>query len=86
MFVLERNASSVCKRLLEDFNTLDCISYARLGDAAGYEFKGAEYKLGEGLALDDDYIYIVFDNNRQKRLATGSKNTLLLRIERPRGW
>lgn len=42
-------------------------SYAATENAPEYAYRGHEYGLGEGLAIDDDRIYIVLDSNDDVR-------------------
>ncbi|MDB6062725.1 MAG: hypothetical protein JWM78_2828 [Verrucomicrobiaceae bacterium] len=87
LFTLERNASAICRRDLREYRADSCFSYRHVEDDAQYRFHDHKYGLGEGLAIDNDNLYIVFDTNGDHREADSSdKRALLLKIPLPISW
>ncbi len=86
LYTLERSASSICKRRLSDYVAEDCLSYKSVEEDPQYKFKDSVYGIGEGLAMDKNHIYVIFDSNGKPRVAKDSGLSLLLKIKRPSDW
>lgn len=87
IYTLERNASAVCKRDAATLQATSCFSYAQIENNPANRYADSRYGLGEGLAIDDQWIYIVFDNNDQPRLSNPQdRRSLLLRMPIPEVW
>ena len=58
--------------------------YKQFEDRPDLRYKHRKYGHGEGLFLDDQFVYVVFDNNRDAReVAPNDNRPLLLILERP---
>jgi len=87
MYTLERNAYAVCKRELYNTNEGNCLSYEYIALDKNNSYTDEEYGLGEGIAIDEKYIYIVFDNNNSHKYKDSTDyRAILLRIARPKSW
>jgi hypothetical protein len=87
LYTLERNASAICRRDLTAFKAQSCFSYRSIEDDPRYRFRDQKFGLGEGLAIDDRFIYVVFDNNNQPREVDAlDRRALLLKIKIPAAW
>ena len=67
LYTLERNAHLVCQRTLITYRSVNCWSYAHVENASDIRYQDDKYGLAEGLAISDEYIYIVLDNNGDAR-------------------
>ncbi len=69
LYALLRGASAVCEVEYETgkFAEKECWSYAATETDSAYAYSYTKYGLAEGLAMDDDHIYIIFDNNKDSR-------------------
>ncbi|MET0378429.1 MAG: hypothetical protein ABW049_05485 [Spongiibacteraceae bacterium] len=86
-FTLERNASAICRRDAQTLRTDSCFSYFDIEDDARWRYADSNFGIGEGLAMDDQWIYIVFDSNDKTRIdAADDHRSLLLRIPLPLSW
>ncbi|MCW8127560.1 esterase-like activity of phytase family protein [Microbulbifer halophilus] len=84
LFTLERNAHVVCRRSPEDLRAEWCVHYGAIEEAPEYVYAETEYGKGEGLAVDDSGIYLVFDNNNVARAADPEdRRALLLHLGAP---
>lgn len=87
VFTLERNASAVCRRDSQTLRADSCFSYFHVEDDPHWRYADSNFGIGEGLAIDDQWIYIVFDSNDQSRIAAASdRRSLLLRLPLPPAW
>lgn len=87
VFTLERNASSVCRRDPHTLRAGSCFSYFHIEDDPRWRYADSNFGIGEGLAIDDQWIYIVFDSNDKSRInSTDDRRSLLLRIPVPQAW
>jgi len=87
LYTLERNASAVCRRDLQQFRARSCYSYAAIENDPRYRYADNRYGQAEGLAMDDDWIYIVFDNNGGAFAADAQdRRALLLKTPMPADW
>ena len=68
LYTLERNAHLVCQRTLITYRSVNCWSYASAENDPVIRYADDKFGLAEGLAIGEDYIYIVLDNNGQSRL------------------
>ncbi len=87
LYTLERGARSVCKRELPSLAAVACMSYQAIATGERYGYKDAVYGLAEGIAVNEHFIYVLFDNNDFVRKAdVRDRRALLLRIPRPADW
>ncbi|VAW59705.1 hypothetical protein MNBD_GAMMA08-280 [hydrothermal vent metagenome] len=87
MYTLERNAYAVCKRKLYNTSEGNCLSYEHIALDKNNTYSDEEYGLGEGIAIDEKYIYIVFDNNNSHKYKDSTDyRSILLRIAHPKSW
>lgn len=87
LFTLERNASAVCRRDLKTLRADSCFSYAATEKDPRWRYADSNFGIGEGFALDGQWIYIVFDSNDLNRVsAPDDRRSLLLRIPLPALW
>jgi hypothetical protein len=87
LYALERNAHLVVRltRVGGRFREAESWSYARTENDARYRYPDRAFGLAEGLALDDEHVYIVLDNNGQAReSAKDDHRALLFVFKRPR--
>lgn len=87
LYALERNAHLVVRLTRVDgrFREAESWSYARTENDARYRYSDRAFGLGEGLALDQEHVYIVLDNNGQSReSAKEDHRALLFVFKRPR--
>jgi hypothetical protein len=72
LFVLERNAQLVVRlsRSNGRWTEASAWSYAETENDPRFAYEGSAFGLGEGLALDAEHVYIVLDNNNQRRAGT----------------
>jgi len=60
-------------------------SYARTENDPRYRYRDRAFGLAEGLALDEQHVYIVLDNNDEPRLnSENDRRGLLFVFKRPR--
>ena len=57
LYSLERNASAVCARNIDDLKSVQCWSYAQIEESNDFRYRDNTYGLGEGIALTDKYLY-----------------------------
>ncbi len=87
LFVLERGASTICEIVVEWDTVLEksVWSYAKIETSKALKYKKMKYGRGEGLYIDENYVYVVLDNNGDKRKYDSSdRRPLLLIMERPK--
>jgi hypothetical protein len=84
LYSLERNASAVCARNIEDLKPIQCWSYAHVEEATDFRYQDNTYGLGEGIVFTDQYLFIVLDNNGDARLADAEdRRAQLFVFEKP---
>ncbi|MFA0809449.1 hypothetical protein [Microbulbifer epialgicus] len=78
IIALERNHYKVCK-LSKDFKGNTCYSFRDVANSSNWGYVTGRYGLAEGLAVTDDFLWIIFDNNGDYRKANpeDSRSTLL---------
>ena len=87
IYTLERNASAICQRNATTLQTHSCFSYASIENNPVYRYADSNFGLGEGLAIDDQWVYVVFDTNDKPRLSDPrDRRSLLLRMPLPAEW
>ncbi len=87
LFVLERGASTICEIVVERDTVLEksVWSYAKIETSKALKYKKMKYGRGEGLYIDENNVYVILDNNGDKRKYDSSdRRPLLLIMERPR--
>lgn len=87
LYALERNAHLVVRltRVNGRFRDATSWSYARTENDPRYRYPDRAFGLAEGLALDDEHVYVVLDNNDQPReSAKDDRRALLFVFKRPR--
>lgn len=84
LFTLERNAFAVCRRNLQDLRAEWCIHYRDVEEGPDYVYRETRFGKGEGLALNEQGIFVVLDNNGVARVADAEDNRgLLMRLAFP---
>lgn len=86
VYVLQRNAYLVASLRLgmEGCEEVGAWSYAHIERDPRWEYVDMRYGHGEGLVMDDDYLYIVLDNNGDPRSTNpGDSRPLLFVFENP---
>lgn len=85
IYALLKNQNTVIKLKYEGKNFVEEETYEFENAVNGSDFLYLiGNSLGEGVAVDDKYIYVVFDNNNQPRLANiNDTRPLLLKFEKP---
>lgn len=87
LYTLERNASAICRRDLEHLRAQSCYSFDAIERSAEYRYSDDRYGKAEGLAMDEQWIYVVFDNNGAGFAANpGDRRALFLKIPIPMEW
>lgn len=87
LYALERNAHLVVRLTRVDgrFREAGSWSYAGTENDARYRYPDRAFGLAEGLALDEEHVYIVLDNNGQPReSAKDDHRAVLFVFQRPR--
>ncbi|WP_237058767.1 esterase-like activity of phytase family protein [Microbulbifer sediminum] len=84
LYTLERNAFAVCRRSLPGLRAQWCIDYRAVEEGPGYKYQETYYGKAEGLAVNDDGIFVVLDNNNVGRaVAPDDRRGLLLHFAHP---
>jgi len=83
LFTLERNHSALCQRSTKSLQPIYCWSYAHIENAPEFQYQDYRYGLAEGVALHNNKLYIVFDNNKQENKANADTSPLLLEFNIP---
>lgn len=86
VYALERNLHLVTHLELgaRGYTEREAWSYAKTEDDPRYAYEDREFGLAEGLALDATHVYVVFDNNNDRRRGTRDTRPLLFVFQRPR--
>jgi len=87
LFALERNAHLVVRLTRVDgrFREARYWSYARTENDPRYRYSDRTFGLAEGLALDEQHVYVVLDNNGEAReSAKDDHRAWLFVFKRPR--
>lgn len=86
LWVLQRGVHAVCRvvRRGDRREEGECWSYARVENDPRYRYETMKFGRGEGVALDDRYVYVVLDNNRDRRVVgPDDRRPLLFVLRRP---
>ncbi|WP_236250314.1 hypothetical protein [Microbulbifer sp. ALW1] len=84
LFTLERNAFAVCERDIDTLEAHWCIHYREVEEGAQYVYQETRFGKGEGLAVNDEGIFVVLDNNGVGRAAApDDRRGLLLQLAFP---
>ncbi|UHQ55148.1 esterase-like activity of phytase family protein [Microbulbifer sp. YPW16] len=84
LYTLERNAFAVCRRALPGLRAQWCINYRAVEERPEYIYRETYYGKAEGLAVRDDGIFVVLDNNNLGRVAApDDRRGLLLQLAHP---
>ncbi|WP_444943849.1 esterase-like activity of phytase family protein [Microbulbifer sp. ZKSA006] len=84
LFTLERNAHAVCRRALPSLQAEWCVDYRFLEESPERVYEETRYGKGEGLAVGEQGIFVVLDNNNVGRAqAPDDKRALLLHLAMP---
>ena len=87
LFTLERNASAVCRRVIDTFHVEQCWSYAAVENADTYRYLDTRYGMAEGITVLEGSLYIVFDNSERFRYTDPTDNrSQLFKFELPANW
>ncbi|MBC2717665.1 MAG: hypothetical protein HF978_20370 [Desulfobacteraceae bacterium] len=72
LYILERNAFLISQLKRDNNKLVETIgwSYRHIETITPYRYVDMEFGKAEGLCMDDDYIYIIFDNNGDHRADT----------------
>lgn len=86
VYALERNQHLIVRleRAASRWEEAEGWSYARTENDPRYTYEDRRYGMGEGLAIDDERVYVVLDNNRRRRAAVEDTRPLLFIFRRPR--
>lgn len=87
LYALQRNAHLVVRLTRVDghFREADHWSYARAENDPRYRYRDRTFGLAEGLALDEQHVYVVLDNNDDSREgAEDDRRGMLFVFKRPR--
>ncbi len=79
-FALARFAHCVCeiRTTGTGFTEGRCWSYAHIENHPRYRFRDRRYGIAEGLYIDNEYIYIIVDNNKDNRQSSpGDRRPLM---------
>jgi hypothetical protein len=81
LFGLYRNMNKVCRIDIKDLSEAECVSFA--DQTARIKYDSADrYGMAEGLAMNDENIFVVMDNNRKTRINTANdKRSVLIVIK-----
>jgi uncharacterized protein YjiK len=88
ILVLERAASAISRLdYTEDTVVVSPVwSYDQIENSDELRYADTLFRCGEGLALDDEYAYVILDNNGEARYSNPEdKRPLLFIMERPEG-
>jgi hypothetical protein len=85
-YALERNLNLIARleRNPSGWEEREAWSYERTENDPRYVYEDRRYGMGEGLAIDDEHVYVVLDNNRRRRAAVEDTRPLLFIFRRPR--
>ncbi|WP_445354712.1 esterase-like activity of phytase family protein [Microbulbifer sp. EKSA008] len=84
LFTLERNAHAVCRRALPSLEAEWCLDYRALEESPERVYEETRYGKGEGLAVGEQGIFVILDNNNVGRAqAPDDKRALLLHLAMP---
>lgn len=78
LFTLERNAFAVCRRNLDSLQAEWCIHYRDIEEGPSYIYRKTRFGKGEGLAVNEQGIFVVLDNNGVGRAAAPDDSRGLL--------
>jgi hypothetical protein len=87
VYALERNAHLIVRleRTANQWLEREAWSYARSENDPRFAYESRVFGLAEGLALDENNVYLVLDNNRERRAAgRDDRRPLLFIFQRPR--
>jgi hypothetical protein len=54
-------------------------SFDDVVESENYRYKDMKYGLAEGLAVTDEFIYVVLDNNKDSREHENNQNSLFIK-------
>ncbi|GAB2517583.1 hypothetical protein [Microbulbifer agarilyticus] len=84
LFTLERNAFAVCRRELTSLRAEWCVHYRDIEEAPKYVYQDTRFGKGEGLAINQQGIFVVLDNNGDARVADAEdRRGLLIQLAMP---
>ncbi|WP_261319181.1 hypothetical protein [Microbulbifer agarilyticus] len=84
LFTLERNAFAVCRRELTSLRAEWCVHYRDIEEAPKYVYQDTRFGKGEGLAINQQGIFVVLDNNGVARVADAEdRRGLMLHLAMP---
>ncbi|MBN8431168.1 hypothetical protein JF535_09930 [Microbulbifer salipaludis] len=78
LFTLERNAFAVCRRSLSTLAAQWCIEYRHIEEAPENIYRKTHFGKGEGLAVNEQGMFVVLDNNGVSRAAVADDSRGLL--------
>lgn len=78
LFTLERNAFAVCRRSITTLEAQWCIDYREIEEGPENIYRDTRFAKGEGLAVSDEGIFVVLDNNGLGRVVAPADNRGLL--------
>ena len=86
LYTLQRNAYILCKLVKnhQGFKEKDLWSYEAIVTREEFQYENMKFGRAEGLCMDENYVYIILDNNGDARRSDPSdRRPLLLIMERP---
>lgn len=74
VYALERNSHLVVRleRTAEQWLEREAWSYAQTENDPRFAYESRSFGLAEGLALDETHVFLVLDNNRERRVASAN--------------
>jgi len=67
LITLERNDYLICERSVATYEAVTCWSFEFVGNSEEWGYQKDIYGLAEGLAIVDDTVWIIVDNNESPR-------------------
>jgi hypothetical protein len=85
LYTLHRSSRQICaQRITPPFKDfLGCRSFASTEKAEAYAYTSMTYGRAEGLAVTDDKLYVILDNNGDELISNGSSEALLFVFQNP---
>jgi phytase-like protein len=86
VYALERNSHLIVRleRAADQWLEREAWSYARTENDPRFAYENGNFGLAEGVAIDETHVFLVFDNNRDRRATnTNDRRPLLFVFKRP---
>lgn len=87
IYTLERSASIICRRSLTELKMERCWSFAKIAAKPEYQYDTMRPGLGEGLAIHQNHLMVIYDNNNNPRMQDAKdKRSTLFWFKIPSNW